>query len=352
MHPTLADRRHLLLHLAAWLLAGAVLGLLVRVLLEVPWPAAFVFGLPLAVIGAPASLSAWYVCRAMPLSRTPALRVATTALGAALVTAALWSAIGRLWWAALARAGVATGEADATALVVLLVGVGALVYLLTVAVQYLIQATEETAEAAERVLRSEVGQREAELRALRAQVDPHFLFNSLNSIAGLIGPAPGEARRMCQLLGEFLRDSLNLGGAVRIPLAREVALAEQYLKVEQVRFGSRLTVRASVSGESAGVPVPPLILQPLVENAVRHGIATRLDGGLIELDARKVGERVVVAVSNPRDPDTVKRGTGFGQEIVRRRLEAAFGERAALAVEAAPERYRVSLTIPIDGVRA
>jgi two-component system, LytTR family, sensor histidine kinase AlgZ len=350
MHPTLTDRRHLLWHLAAWILAGAVLGVLVHVLIGTPWQAAFVFSLPLAVIAAPASLSAWYVCRAMPLSRTPVLRVAATSLGAALVTAVLWSAVGRFWWGAIGRAGVATGPEETDALVVLLVGVGALAYLLTVAVQYLVQASEESAEAARRVLESEVGQREAELRALRAQVDPHFLFNSLNAIAGLIGPAPEAARRMCGLLGDFLRDSLHLGGAARIPLAREVALAEQYLKIEQVRFGSRLTVRALVSADSAEVPVPSLILQPLVENAVRHGIATRLDGGTIELDARRMGERVVVAVSNPRDPDLARRGTGFGQDIVRRRLEAAFGDRAALAVEAAPEHYRVSLTIPVDAV--
>jgi Histidine kinase len=352
MLPTITDRRVLLLHATAWGLVGAVLGLLVHVLVDVPWQAALLFGLPLAVIATPASFSAWYVCRALPIGRTPARRVVATALGAALVTAAIWSAIGHVWWIALVHAGAAPAGVDATALVVLLVGVGALAYLLTVAVQYLIQTTEESAEAARRALQSEVGQREAELRALRAQVDPHFLFNSLNSISGLIGPAPEAARRMCGLLGEFLRDSLSLGGTARIPLGREVALAEQYLRVEQVRFGQRLTVRTAVAPESADVAVPSLILQPLVENAVRHGIATRIDGGLIELDVHVVGARVVVAVSNPRDPDVVRRGTGFGLDIVRRRLEAAFGDRAALAVEAGPERYRVSLTIPVEEVPA
>jgi LytS/YehU family sensor histidine kinase len=137
-----------------------------------------------------------------------------------------------------------------------------------------------------------------------------------------------------------------------VTLGREIALAEQYLKIEQVRFGRRLGVRSSVAADAGAVAVPPLILQPLVENAVRHGIATRLDGGTIEIEASRAGERAVIIVSNPRDADGSRRGTGFGLEIVRRRLAASFGDRAALAIEPAPEAYRVSLTIPIEEAAA
>jgi len=99
----------------------------------------------------------------------------------------------------------------------------------------------------------------------------------------------------------------------------------------------------------ADVQVPALILQPLVENAVRHGIATLLDGGTIDIEATIAGPRAFVVVRNPRDADVVRRGTGFGLDIVRRRLITTFGESAALAIEAEPERYRVSVTIPVDG---
>jgi len=153
---------------------------------------------------------------------------------------------------------------------------------------------------------------------------------------------------MCQLLADFLRDSLTLGGSLRIPLAREVGLAEQYLSVEQVRFGQRLVVRTSVAPDCASVPVPPLILQPLVENAVRHGIATRLEGGIVEIAAYCAGERAVIVVRNPRDSEGSRRGTGLGVEIVRRRLGASFGDRAALAIEPGPESYRVSVTMPVE----
>ena len=119
-----------------------------------------------------------------------------------------------------------------------------------------------------------------------------------------------------------------------------------------MRFGRRLGVKASVTADAGVVSVPPLILQPLVENAVRHGIATRLDGGMIEIEASRAGERAVIVVSNPRDADAGRRGTGFGLEIVRKRLAASFGDRAALAIEPAPEAYRVSVTIPIEEAAA
>jgi LytS/YehU family sensor histidine kinase len=103
-----------------------------------------------------------------------------------------------------------------------------------------------------------------------------------------------------------------------------------------------------VTEDSRSVAVPPLIVQPLVENAVRHGIATRLDGGAIEIKAWRAGPRAVVAIANPRDPDGGRKGTGLGLEIVRRRLHATFGDAASLAIEPAPTSYRVILTLPIE----
>ena len=114
--------------------------------------------------------------------------------------------------------------------------------------------------------------REAELRSLRAQIDPHFLFNSLHSISALTTADPPNARRMCLLLGDFLRQTLALGGADRITLSREVALIENSLAIERVRFGDRLTVAVD-AGDAGDCLVPPPLLQPLVENAVTHGIA-------------------------------------------------------------------------------
>jgi signal transduction histidine kinase len=346
MHPILGDQLRFRLYLTAWSLAGAMLALLLRVLLDVPWAGALVFGIPLGLAAAPMSLSAWYVCRAMPLSRTGAPRIAATALGAAAVTASLWALGGRFWWQLLDRTGFEMPAGELTRAFTLLLGLGMLGYLLSVTVQYVVQASEETTIAARRALEAQVAHRDAELRALRAQVDPHFLFNSFNSIVGLIASDHDRARDMTLRLAEFLRDSLTLGSARWVSLEREIQLAGQYLSVEQVRFGARLQVETAIEADAGGLAVPPLILQPLVENAVRHGVSTRLEGGTVRVEARRAGSRVLVIVTNPCDLEGRRKGTGFGLDIVRRRLAAAFGPEGALAVEERDGGYRAAVTMP------
>src|SRR5207249_3027362 len=161
--------------------------------------------------------------------------------------------------------------------------IGVLLFLLALAVHYVLIAFETTRQAERRQLELEILTRDAELRALRAQLDPHFLYNSLNSISALTAADPAGARRMCLLLGEFLRNTLSLSEQERIPLAEELALADRFLSIEQVRFGSRLQIRRQIDDRAAGCRVPPLLLQPLLENAVTHGIAGLLEGGVIHL---------------------------------------------------------------------
>ena len=348
MHPILGDQLRLRLHLTAWSLAGGVLAVLVRVLIGAPWTAALVFGVPLGLVAAPVSLSAWYLCKAMPLSRTSAIRIGATALGAALVTASLWAGLGRWWWQLLAATAVELPLDQMVELFTLLLGLGVLGYLLAVTVHYVLQASDASALAERRALEAQVAQRDAELRALRAQVDPHFLFNSLNSVVGLMAVDRDQARVMCLRLAEFLRDSLTLGGEARISLGRETALAEQYLNVERVRFGSRLAFSTAIAADVVSIPVPPLLIQPLVENAVRHGVATLVEGGEVRIEASRAGPKALIVVTNPYDPDVRRRGSGFGMDIVRRRLAVTFGDRAALTAEARDGQYRVAITVPVE----
>lgn len=322
------------------------MGLLVRTVLGTPWTGSLLFGIPMGLYAGPISLSAWYVSQATPAAQSGPLRSALTAIVASLVAAALWAAVGRAWWRALDGMGSGIGNVERPGLYPLLIGIGALGYLLAIAAYQTINSFETSAASSRRALESDVAQREAELRALRAQIDPHFLFNSLNSIAGLITGAPDQAREMCQLLGDFLRQSMQVTATSRIPLSREVLLIEQYLRIEQVRFGTRLATRITVGAGTADVEVPALLLQPLVENAVRHGVGTRLEGGTIEIETRRAGGTIVIAVTNPRDPDARRGGTGQGLDIVRRRLAATFGGLGTLTVSPAPESFRVSVTLP------
>jgi hypothetical protein len=334
------------MHVVAWGLAGLLIALIVRAMFGATLVQSLLFALPLSVVAAPASASAGYLGRAMPLSRTSVWWVGASAMAAAAVVASAWAAVGQWWWGVLAPANLPPVEPASLATV--LAGFGAMAYLISVTVHYTVQAVESQAELSQRQLQAQVAAREAELRALRAQVDPHFLFNSLNAISGLIAPDPTRAREMTRRLADFLRDSLTLGAVPRISLERELALIARYLEIERVRFGERL--RVEITSMAAGtIDVPPLLLQPLVENAVRHGIATCLEGGIITIHAETRGELLWITVENPRDPDggrDVTR-TGFGLDIVRRRLHTAFGEQAALATEATPSAYRVSVTMPM-----
>ena len=331
------------LHVIAWALVGALIAALAWALFGLGPTQALLFALPLSLLAAPVSWSAASLSRSLPLSKVSGVRVALTVTAAAVVAASAWAAGGQAWWRVLGSVGVP--PSPGRPLITLLAGVGGLVYLLSVTVHYMVQAVGASAELARRELESQVAAREAELRALRAQIDPHFLFNSLNAMSGLVVPEPQRAREMIRRLAAFLRESLVLGRTAQIPLRQELALVEQYLEIERVRFGARL--QFVIEPEAPGdTPVPPLLLQPLVENAVRHGIATCLEGGVIVVRTEPRGDLVWITVDNPRDPDGARPGTGFGLDIVRRRLAAMYGQRSALATEASDTHYRVSLTLP------
>jgi LytS/YehU family sensor histidine kinase len=229
----------------------------------------------------------------------------------------------------------------------LLFASGVLLFLLALTVQYLLLAFEFAREAERRQLQLEVLSRDAELRALRAQINPHFLYNCLNSISALTTVDPAGARRMCVLLADFLRDTLAISVRDRIPLADELALTERFLGIEQVRFGQRLQIERHVDDSASRCHVPPLLLQPLVENAVTHGIAGLIDGGVIRLDVARRHDRLSIAIENPRDVDTpTPSGRGVGLENVRQRVIAMFGPDARLETQTDRERFRVELAIP------
>ncbi len=347
MHPLLAGRLRLWLYVACWIPVAAMLAAMVGAL-DRPWQEAALWALPLTIVYAFVCLSAWWVCRALPLGAVPASRLLTLLFLASLFSSLLWTAIAVGWDQALARwMDFQILDTDTTQSLTRILALGDVLYLLSVVVHYLIAAFESARSAERRALSAQIAAREAELRALRAQVDPHFLFNSLNSVASLVGNRPEEARRICQRLGEFLRETLRQGGQTLIPLAQELALAERYLSIEQVRFGSRLSVVTAVELGAEQCMVPPLLLQPLVENAVNHGIAGLVEGGMVRIAARRSEGRLELEVENPRDDDApARRGEGVGLANVRRRLEALDPRGTRCEVLREPKRFRVRLTLP------
>jgi sensor histidine kinase YesM len=347
MHPILARGRFLALYLGICVLVGGLLGAMLVAQAALTWAEALLVALPLAAVYAFVCLSGWYVSRGMPLVATSAVRILATALTSAVISSTVWLLVARLWMTALvARGWVKASAYGAPGLDALVFSLGVLLYLLSLAVSYLLAGFEQLRETERRRLQLQVLAREAELRSLRAQIDPHFLFNSLHSISALTASDPAAARRMCLLLADFLRDSLALGGEERITLERELALVERFLTIERIRFGNRLAVEID-GRDAAQCLVPPLLLQPLVENAVTHGIAHVLEGGTIRVAASRGARRLTILVENPCDADRPRgRGAGVGIANVRARLGALHGTEARLDATEQNGLWRVELTMP------
>jgi two-component system sensor histidine kinase AlgZ len=348
VHPLLASRARAALYLGLWIGMGALLAAL---LLEVsPRPASHVlaFVAPLVVVYAFVCLSALWICRSHPVGGARPLRRAAVLAGSALQSAAAWTLLAAGWAALLHSRGVGPAWEERSPDLAIVFVAGVVLYAQSIVAHYLVLAFEASRAAERRLLESQVAAREAELKALRAQLHPHFLFNALNSISALVGHDPEGARRMTELLGDFLRTSLALGARARVPLHEELALAERYLAVEQVRFGAKLAVTRAIEDGSARCAVPPLLVQPLVENAVKHGVAGRLGGGTVHLAARRRGERLEIAVENPFDEDAPPGvGAGMGLDNVRRRLATLSPGGASLEVAREAGTFRVTLRLPV-----
>jgi two-component system sensor histidine kinase AlgZ len=347
MHPILARLERLAGYLALW----SAIGVLVSLVLTrqgLTWPEALVQTLPPLLVYSFVCLSAWYVCRAMPLATSGVPGVLTASVIAASVAGTFWLALNEIWLGTLesmpALAQVTTRFRAQTPF---LFAVSVMLFLLMLSVYYVVLAFEAFRTAERQQLELQVLTRDAELRALRAQVDPHFLYNSLNSISALTGSDPAAARRMCLLLAEFLRTTLRVSTQQRITMAEELTLADRFLSIEQVRFGARLQIERSIDESALECHVPPLVLQPLLENAVGHGIAGMIDGGTIRLDVVRRGERLAITVENPRDPDAMPRARGgVGLENVRKRLAIVFGGAARMDAVASPTGFRVAIDLP------
>ncbi len=195
--------------------------------------------------------------------------------------------------------------------------------------------------------------KDAELRALKSQVNPHFIFNSLNSLRALIDENPARARDAVTQLANLLRYSLQSGQLETVPFEDELRVVNDYLALEQVRHEERLRVRMDVAPETLTLPIPPMLLQTLVENAVKYGISARAEGGEITIFARREGDALRLQVTNPGEiaTDTNRRrqgSTGVGLRNAAERLRLLFGERATLQLRTnSPEQVVAEAIIPV-----
>jgi len=190
--------------------------------------------------------------------------------------------------------------------------------------------------------------KDAELAQLRQQLQPHFLFNSLNSIHALVLASPQRAREMVLLLSDFLRGTLRSEGQSWISLSDELKYLSMYFDIERVRFGHRLLVEMEVALEVESLKIPPLLVQPLVENAIKYGLYGTLGEVKIRVSCQKEENYLLITVQNPFDPqDSGPEGIGFGLSSIERRLFLIFGRTDLLFKSAENNLFQVQLKLPL-----
>jgi hypothetical protein len=352
MHPLLSDTRRLWGYVATWLALGLAVAWLLVWSGGAGWVGALLFAIPMALVFGFVAASAYFVCRSLPFARRHFFLGLVAFAAAALLSSLAWLAICQLWGLLLQAAlpeGAALHLSPALNLALFAGGCG--LYLMSLLAHDVLIAFENLREAQQREAQSRVLAREAELQMLRTQINPHFLFNSLNSISALTSLDPAGARQMTIELAQFFRQTLALSEKRKIPLADELALCQNFLAIEKVRFGDKLAASWQIDAAALGTLLPPMLLQPLLENAIKHGIRNRVDGGTIDTRVAARDAWLYIDVANPTDVDSPPdaAGTGTGLKNLRARLDSLYAGQARVDWKAAgPERFEVHIALPLE----
>jgi two-component system, LytTR family, sensor histidine kinase AlgZ len=343
VHPLFRDRGALSAYLGFWLIASLVPAAVLEPRGE---PGALLLSLITTFCFALLSLPTWYLSRALALSSGPFV----TLLGYA-AAAVVWTVGFRLLWEVLSLAlgtlstfstlPQVTAHADLS-----LWAVGAVFYALVATFHHTLAEMERRRAALEREAALALSAERAELAALRAQVHPHFLFNALNTISALTSYDADQARSACQHLAAYLRATLSAQDRPIVTLEAEWALSENYLKIEAIRLGERLHVEAHLSPEALLFPLPSLLLQPLIENAVSHGISRDENPDPLVINASVDDDRLELTITNSYVAAARRGSLGRGLANVRARVEAHYGHRAQLEVAQTERHFKIQLRLP------
>jgi hypothetical protein len=356
MHPVLYSLRALAAYLLAWLVVGIALAWALVLSMPCAWTNALWFAIPVCLLYAFVIPSAYFVCRALPFTRRRLLGGLVLFSTASAVAGAVGWGLCQVWnrlsltmeleWAGLAmtqNVGLALFAASAG------------IYLLSLLLHDVLMALEQMRDAQQRELQSRALAHEAELQMLRTQINPHFLFNCLNSISALTSIDAAGARSMTIALAQYFRQTLSLSEQASIPLAQEIAHCQCFLDIEALRFGTKLAVNIAIDDMAQTALVPPMVLQPLVENAVKHGIARSTRTGTVRINAMVHGRWLHLSVDNPTETEADNgaaaasangTGLGLGLRNIHQRLHSLYGDQARFSQHLVDDRFVVELTLP------
>jgi sensor histidine kinase YesM len=346
-HPVLENRSRLLMWWLAWAALAAGQSSLIHFVYGSTLEAAIADSLISMVAFGLIGLSIWFPIRYMLKDNVQIFSTVVNIILTGTVTIIFW-----LFLTKFTVRAILTEKMDFElfwhSVLFFRITAGVLIFFLIILTYYLFMSANRLAEKASRQAQLESLVREAELKMLRSQINPHFLFNSLNSISSLTLTDPLKAREMIVKLSEFMRYSLSYRNELPVTLQNEMESLRLYLEIEKIRFSDRLVIEEEINTECLPTLLPGLLLQPLYENAVKHGVYESTDRVIIRTSATKEEDFVVISVTNTVDPESVvtRKGAGIGLKNVRSRLELFFGEKAELKVNRSEESFNVTMRFP------
>jgi two-component system, LytTR family, sensor kinase len=228
--------------------------------------------------------------------------------------------------------------------------IDAVSFVLTAIVYHLLRTQREARERVLRAAELERALSESQLRSLQANLQPHFLFNALNTIASRVHDDPAQADRMITHLSELLRASLRDGHVQRVPLSRELELLDHYDALLRARFGDRCRIERRIAADVADAQVPALLLQPLVENAVRHGNLSKTGSGNIDVNVTRMDQnlQIIIADDGPGQTGDPWNTNGFGLKGTAERLRLLYGDAHSIKTDSSAAGFRVTIRFPFE----
>ena len=346
INPITGNRTYLLAYILIWVIIAIIQMILIKVFFRIEIGPAFADSLIVNLLHAVTGLAIWFPVRFNPLSAKNIINPLIAIFVTGIVTVSFW--VGMSFFILKS---IFPGNEDY--LLFLHISIpnriitDFLLYIVLVLVYSLIIYNINLKERLSNEANLKTLVREAELNMLKAQINPHFLFNALNSISLLTKKDPAKAREMIIKLSDYLRYSLRYGDDSMTTLLEEMENMERYLEIEKVRFGEKLLFKRDIQDSALSCRIPNMILQPIMENAIKHGVYESIEPIAIEISAEITGNELSVTVENEFDPENVPRkGAGIGLKNITSRLLLIYGRDDLLNYKKNDSKFYVYIKIP------
>ena len=348
MHPFLRTPKNLLLLGLSWLPISIGVVALISLITKQPLSESSILLIPAMVLELFICMSTWHICRAISLGHSGIPMILLKHMFSMTIMVVLWLISIKIYSSGMDYLlSTDTWYTNYHKALPILATFGFFFYFLSCLIHYLVLATEKAQKAEQQVLEQKLLAGQAELESLKTTIHPHFLFNSLTALSTLTMFDPKRAQEVCLQLSDFFRYNLRYSQKQNITVEDEWKHVENYLDIEKTRLGDRLTINTNIDQHALPVPLLPLTMLPIVENAVKHGIQQCIEGGILSISIQKKETQLQIRVSNPIESlCQPQKGEGYGLSSLRQRIQAHYGEEAHLRITKDEKTFSLTLIIP------